>query len=115
MSERQKEKKRHRKIQKESSTGKYEEIRISLRSADAICSLVVKGRNVGSVCANSCELTAYIGLPFCSFLASPHLALHHQHHRVSVFVRLYPRPFFSLRYYCAPRIPRAKTGERLRS
>lgn len=87
---------------------------ISPRSADAICSPVVKGRSVGSVCANSCELTAYIGLPFRSFLASPRLALHY-YYRVSVFVCLYPHPFSSLRYYCAPRIPRVKTGGRFRS
>lgn len=49
---------------------KHAQGNISLRSADAICSPVVKGRSVGSVCANSCELTAYIGLPFCSALAS---------------------------------------------
>lgn len=30
---------------------------------------VVKGRSIGSVCTNSCELTAYIGLPFCFDLA----------------------------------------------
>jgi len=63
---------------------------ISLRSADVICSPVVKGRSVGSVCANSCELTAYIGLPFCCVLASQPL------HHVSVFVRLYPHPRVSL-------------------
>lgn len=63
---------------------------ISLRSADAICSPVVKGRSVGSVCANSCELTAYIGLPFCCVLASQPL------YHVSVFVRLYPHPRASL-------------------
>lgn len=66
---------------------------ISPRSADAICSSVVKGRSVGSVCANSCELTAYIGPPFCCVLASQPL------HRASVFVRLYPHPRFSL---CIP-------------
>lgn len=48
---------------------------ISPRSVDAICSLVVKGRKR---CANSCELTAYIGLPFCCVLASQPL------HRASV-------------------------------
>jgi len=75
---------------------------ISLRSTDAICSPVVKGRNVGSVCANSCELTAYIGLPFCCLLASQPL------HRASIFVCLYPHSRFSL---CSPNHPPPPCGD----
>lgn len=61
---------RKRRREKEREEERHTQGNISPRSAGAICSPVVKGRSVGSVCANSCELTAYIGLPFCSALAS---------------------------------------------
>lgn len=84
---------RKRRREKEREEERHTQGNISPRSAGAICSPVVKGRSVGSVCANSCELTAYIGLPFCSALASlrslpsPCVCL-------SLF-RPYPRPRFS--------------------